>query len=159
MALEFTSLAVIALVAFVCPIIARLVPGKLVPETVFLLIAGALLGPHLAGVIQTTEAIDLLSELGLAFLFLLAGYEIDPTTLTGSQGKRGLVTWVVSIVLAFIAVRLSPDFSVSHFDGIAVAIAMQFGIPISHVGLGEGMRDLRPFEPETFTKALLDTKE
>lgn len=43
--------------------------------------------------------------------------------------------------------------------GIAVAIAMQFGIPISHVGLGEGMRDLRPFEPETFTKALLDTKE
>lgn len=124
MALEFTSLAVIALVAFVCPIIARLVPGKLVPETVFLLIAGALLGPHLAGVIQTTEAIDLLSELGLAFLFLLAGYEIDPKTLTGSQGKRGLVTWVVSIVLAFIAVRLSPDFSVSHFDGIAVAIAL-----------------------------------
>ncbi len=104
MALEFTSLAVIALVAFVCPIIARLVPGKLVPETVFLLIAGALLGPHLVGVIQTTEAIDLLSELGLAFLFLLAGYEIDPKTLTGSQGKRGLVTWVVSIVLAFIAV-------------------------------------------------------
>ncbi len=43
--------------------------------------------------------------------------------------------------------------------GIAVAIAMQFGIPISHVGLGEGMRDLRPFEPETFVKALLDTKE
>lgn len=43
--------------------------------------------------------------------------------------------------------------------GIAVAVAMQFGIPISHVGLGEGMCDLRPFEPETFTKALLDTKE
>lgn len=43
--------------------------------------------------------------------------------------------------------------------GIIVAIAMQFGIPISFVGLGEGMRDLRPFESEAFTAALLDTKD
>ena len=124
MAEDFISLAVIAVVAFACPIVARIAPGKLIPETVFLLIAGALLGPHMAGVIHTTDSIDLLSDLGLAFLFLLAGYEIDPKTLTGQQGKRGLVTWAVSIVLAFAAVRLSPMFSISHFDGIAVAIAL-----------------------------------
>lgn len=124
MAEEFISLFVITAIAALCPIAARLVPGKLVPETVFLLIAGAVLGPHLAGLIQITEPIDLVSELGLAFLFLLAGYEIDPDSLTGRQGKRGLATWIVSITLAFAAVRLSPNFSVSHIDGIAVAIAL-----------------------------------
>ncbi|HIT45974.1 MAG TPA: cation:proton antiporter [Candidatus Aphodovivens excrementavium] len=124
MAEDFISLFVIALVALACPIAARLVPGKLVPETVFLLIGGMVLGPHLVGVIHLTGPVDLLSELGLAFLFLLAGYEINPSSLTGSQGKRGLATWAVSIVLAFVAVRLSPDFSASHIDGVAVAIAM-----------------------------------
>lgn len=108
MAQDFISLFVIALVALACPVAARFVPGKLVPETVFLLIGGMVLGPHLVGVIHLTEPVQLISELGLAFLFLLAGYEINPSNLTGSQGKRGILTWIVSIILAFIAVRLSP---------------------------------------------------
>lgn len=124
MTADFISLGLIALVAFICPILARLIPGKLIPETVFLLIAGALLGPYMTNHIWLTEPVELLSELGLAFLFLLAGYEINPKTLSGSQGKRGVVTWAISLALAFIAVRLSPNFSVSHIDGIAVAIAL-----------------------------------
>lgn len=39
--------------------------------------------------------------------------------------------------------------------GIAVAVAMQYGIPISYVGLGERMEDLRPFDPESYVAALL----
>lgn len=124
MAEDFVSLFIIALVALTCPFAARLVPGKLVPETVFLLIGGMVLGPHLVGIVHLTEPVQLISELGLAFLFLLAGYEINPSSLAGSQGKRGLAAWAVSIVLAFIVVRISPNFSVSHIDGIAVAIAL-----------------------------------
>ncbi|WP_101722797.1 cation:proton antiporter [Eggerthella timonensis] len=124
MTVDLISLAIIALVAAACPIVAKLIPNKLVPETVFLLIAGALLGPHLAGAVVLTDSVGLLSDLGLAFLFLLAGYEINPKSLTGGQGKRGLLTWGVSIVLAFLVVRATPFFSVSHIDGIAVAIAL-----------------------------------
>ncbi|MRX81397.1 cation:proton antiporter [Eggerthella guodeyinii] len=124
MTVDLISLAIIALVAAACPIVAKLIPNKLVPETVFLLIAGALLGPHLAGAIVLTDSVGLLSDLGLAFLFLLAGYEINPKSLTGSQGKRGLLTWGISILLAFAVVRATPFFSVSHIDGIAVAIAL-----------------------------------
>ena len=40
--------------------------------------------------------------------------------------------------------------------GIAAACAAQFGIPISFVGLGEKMEDLRPFDPKAFVAALLD---
>lgn len=124
MAEDFISLFAIAGVALVCPIAARLMPGKLVPETVFLLMGGMVLGPHLAGVIHLTEPVQLLSELGLAFLFLLAGYEINPSSLSGHHGRRGLAAWGVSIALAFAVVRLSPDFSISHIDGLSMAIAL-----------------------------------
>ncbi|MDR2825980.1 MAG: signal recognition particle-docking protein FtsY [Deltaproteobacteria bacterium] len=43
--------------------------------------------------------------------------------------------------------------------GVAVAIAMQFGLPISFVGLGEKMEDLRPFDGEAFASALLGLNE
>jgi fused signal recognition particle receptor len=39
--------------------------------------------------------------------------------------------------------------------GVAVAIAMQYALPITFVGLGEKMEDLRPFDGETFASALL----
>ncbi|WP_298211140.1 signal recognition particle-docking protein FtsY [Ferrimicrobium sp.] len=39
--------------------------------------------------------------------------------------------------------------------GVALAIESQFGIPIKLVGLGEGLADLAPFDPEAFVAALL----
>lgn len=39
--------------------------------------------------------------------------------------------------------------------GVAVAIALQFGLPITFVGLGEKMEDLRPFSGEDFAAALV----
>ncbi len=39
--------------------------------------------------------------------------------------------------------------------GIVVALASQFGVPITFVGLGEKMEDLRPFDGKDFASALL----
>lgn len=39
--------------------------------------------------------------------------------------------------------------------GIVVSVAMQFGIPITYVGLGEKMEDLRPFDGSDFALALM----
>lgn len=39
--------------------------------------------------------------------------------------------------------------------GVAIAVAMQEGLPITFVGLGEKMEDLRPFNGRDFAKALL----
>ncbi|HVI35985.1 MAG TPA: signal recognition particle-docking protein FtsY, partial [Gaiellales bacterium] len=38
--------------------------------------------------------------------------------------------------------------------GIALAIAHDLGIPVKLIGVGEGLEDLRPFDPETFARAL-----
>ncbi len=38
--------------------------------------------------------------------------------------------------------------------GILFAIAENFGIPIDYIGIGEGLEDLQPFDPEAFVDAL-----
>jgi len=40
--------------------------------------------------------------------------------------------------------------------GIVVAIQQQLGIPIKFIGVGEGVDDLRPFDPHEFISALFD---
>ena len=39
--------------------------------------------------------------------------------------------------------------------GIAVAIAYELGIPVKLIGMGEGLDDLRPFDPQDFARALV----
>jgi len=39
--------------------------------------------------------------------------------------------------------------------GIAVAIAQELGLPVKLVGVGEGIDDLRPFDPGDFARALV----
>jgi fused signal recognition particle receptor len=39
--------------------------------------------------------------------------------------------------------------------GIAVAIAAQLGLPVKLIGIGEGLDDLRPFDPGEFARALV----
>jgi fused signal recognition particle receptor len=39
--------------------------------------------------------------------------------------------------------------------GIAVAIAHELGLPVTLVGVGEGLGDLRPFDPQDFARALV----
>jgi fused signal recognition particle receptor len=39
--------------------------------------------------------------------------------------------------------------------GITLAIASELGIPVKLIGVGEGLEDLRPFDPEQFARALL----
>ena len=39
--------------------------------------------------------------------------------------------------------------------GVALAVAVRFGLPITYIGLGEKMEDLRPFDAHDFARALL----
>jgi fused signal recognition particle receptor len=39
--------------------------------------------------------------------------------------------------------------------GIAVAIAFELGLPVTLVGVGEGLDDLRPFDPADYARALV----
>ena len=39
--------------------------------------------------------------------------------------------------------------------GIALAIAQELGLPVKLIGVGEGIEDLRPFDPDDFAKAII----
>lgn len=39
--------------------------------------------------------------------------------------------------------------------GIALAIAEELGVPVKLIGIGEGIEDLRPFDPDDFASAIL----
>jgi fused signal recognition particle receptor len=40
--------------------------------------------------------------------------------------------------------------------GIALAIAQELGVPVKLIGTGEGLEDLRPFDPDDFARAILE---
>ena len=124
MASEFVSLAVIALIAAVAPVIANALPRKPIPETVLLLLLGAVFGPNVLGIIELGEPISLLSELGLAFLFLLAGYEIDPRMVAGKAGRKGLVPWIVTFFIATAVFVMYPDSTIGGIGAIPMAIVL-----------------------------------
>jgi Kef-type K+ transport system membrane component KefB len=121
--MSIESLFWISLVAVVAPLVAGAVPRRLVPEVVLLLVLGVVIGPFGAGLAEPDEAIDLLSDLGLAMLFLHAGFDIDPAELTGSAGRRAMWTWVVSLAVAFGLVGLLGAAGLVHAE-IALAIAL-----------------------------------
>jgi len=43
--------------------------------------------------------------------------------------------------------------------GVVVAIKDQLGIPVKFIGVGEGVDDLRPFDPREFVEALFGEDE
>ena len=121
----FLSLFSITVVAFLAPLVSLSVPHRIVPETVLLIIGGVLIGPSGLGAAAALTPIEFLKELGVAFLFLMAGYEIDVNELRGSGGRHAVVAWLGSLTLAFAAVALiGVSGGVLSANGIAIAIAM-----------------------------------
>jgi Kef-type K+ transport system membrane component KefB len=75
-------------VAALAPIVVGLMPGRLrLPQVVLLLVAGILVGPSVAGWAEP-DPVSLFSSVGLGFLFLLAGYELDPALLRDGCTRR-----------------------------------------------------------------------
>jgi Kef-type K+ transport system membrane component KefB len=93
------DLVAVALVAALAPIIVAVLPGPRIPQVVIFLIGGVVIGPHVLGLAETS-AIELLANIGLGFLFLLAGYELDPALLRQRAGKLAMLGWVISAVIA-----------------------------------------------------------
>jgi Kef-type K+ transport system membrane component KefB len=96
----FGSLVVVVAVAALAPIVVALMPGWLrLPQVVLLLMAGIVVGPSVAGWAEP-EPVSLFSSVGLGFLFLLAGYELDPALSRERAGRLAAASWLVSLVAA-----------------------------------------------------------
>jgi Kef-type K+ transport system membrane component KefB len=99
------TLVAIAIVAVLAPFVAAVVPGHRVPQVVILILGGILIGPQVLGVADTAS-VELFANVGLGFVFLFAGYELDPALFRARYGRLALVAWAVSAVLALGVVGL-----------------------------------------------------
>jgi Kef-type K+ transport system membrane component KefB len=102
-AVGLETLLAVTLVAAIAPILVAALPRPRIPQVVVLIFCGILIGPHGLG-LASTASISLLANVGLGFLFLLAGYELDPSLLRKHPGRLAMIGWCCSAVIAVAAV-------------------------------------------------------
>ena len=79
----YTSFVIVAVIAFLAPLIRAMWPAILVPAIVLELVGGIIVGPHGIGIASSTGPVNVFSTVGLACLLFLAGREIQVDRLRG----------------------------------------------------------------------------
>jgi Kef-type K+ transport system membrane component KefB len=126
---SFTSLAIVAAVAFAAPLALGLAPSVRLPAVVLEIVLGIVIGPAVLGWVEVDAPVEVLSLLGLAFLLLLAGLEVEFDQLRG----RLLRVTGFGFVLSFaIAVAAGFALDVAGVTGAPLLIA----IMVSATSLG-----------------------
>lgn len=119
---ELLSLLVIAMIAALTPLLVGLLNLR-VAEVVVLLAAGVICGPHGLHWIVIDDAIELLAQLGLGFLFFAAGLELEQAAIRGRSGRLASVGWLASALAALAAAWILQQFNlINDFMGIAIAL-------------------------------------
>lgn len=121
------SLVIVPLLAVLAPMIARgLGRWVAIPIVVFELVLGILVGPSVFGWVEPNQFIALLSQIGLAALFFVAGSEIEFDVFRTTTGGRAILGWVISLVAGIaLGWLLSPG-----------AAAVIIGIALCSTALG-----------------------
>jgi Kef-type K+ transport system membrane component KefB len=119
---QLFDLVAVALVAGLTPLVVAALPGPRVPQVVIFLIGGILIGPHVLGLANAAD-VQLLANIGLGFLFLLAGYELDPRLLRQEPGRLAIKGWVISAVLAVgVAAALTAPGYIKDYVPVGLAL-------------------------------------
>lgn len=95
------QLLVLAVAAVAAPLLVdRLERWVRLPSVVVEIVLGIVIGPQLLGLVEPSLLFATISQLGLAMLFFLAGYEIDFRAVRGRPITLATVGWIVSFVVA-----------------------------------------------------------
>jgi Kef-type K+ transport system membrane component KefB len=94
------TLVLVAAIAAVSPVIAELTRKVGIPAVVVELCLGIAVGPYLLGLAHPGEVITARSDMGLAFLMFLAGFELDLRRIRGRPLRLAASGWVMSVVIA-----------------------------------------------------------
>ena len=99
---SFVGVLIVALVAFLAPLLLGLSPARRLPWVVIEIVAGIVIGPSVLGWVRIDLPISILSLIGLAFLLFLAGMEVELERLRGRLLLYVGVAFVASMGLAFL---------------------------------------------------------
>ncbi len=105
---SFDNLLVVLAVAFLVPLGLGLAPRIKVPSAALEILAGIIVGPGVLGWVEDDLAVSILALLGLGFLLLLSGLEIDLDRLRGPIGTRAALGFGLTLALG-LAVGLGAN--------------------------------------------------
>ena len=116
------ALLIVSIVSAAAPFACALLSRFRVPQVVVLIVGGVLIGPEVAGLAEK-NSIELVANVGLGFLFLLAGYELELEHFRERTGRLAMAGWLISAV-ASIAVTglLAAGGFVDAFVPVALAL-------------------------------------
>ena len=100
----------------------------------------------------------LMDELGKVKRVVSKQAEVDEVLLVldATTGQNGLVQARVFREVVDVTGIVLTKLDGTAKGGIVFHVQRELGVPVKLVGLGEGVDDLAPFEPEAFVAALLD---
>ena len=116
------TMLVVAIVSALSPFIAAVFGRLRLPQVVVLIIGGVVVGPEVLGWADPAS-VGLLADVGLGFLFLMAGYELELGLFAEPVGRRAVLAWFVTagIAVAVIGLLASVGF-VNAFVPVALGL-------------------------------------
>lgn len=99
---SFNGLAIVAAVALGAPLALGLFPRLRLPAIVLEIVLGIAIGPQALGWVSVDTPIQVMSLLGLAFLLLLAGLEVEYDRFRGRLLRVTALGYTVSFCLALL---------------------------------------------------------
>jgi Kef-type K+ transport system membrane component KefB len=98
--LDPSGLIAVCFVYAAAAAIPALLPRLPLPGVVLEIIGGAVFGPQILGLIGQGPVMNFLADFGLAVLFLMAGFEVDPVALRGQPLRLAFSGWGLSAAIA-----------------------------------------------------------
>jgi len=102
------------------------------------ILAGILLGPSVLGVMERTEEIKVISDLGIFLLVILAGLEIDMEDILRSIKGRNLLTSLLAL-----AFPMTGGWMVGQLFGLDAPASLLIGLCMAITALPVGIRMLQ----------------
>ena len=99
---HFGSLLLVSAAGFLAPLVLGFFPRVRVPAIVLEILLGIVIGPSVLGWAKPDLPVSILSLIGLAFLLLLAGLEIDVRRLRGRTLRIAAMAFAVSFAIAIV---------------------------------------------------------
>lgn len=131
---SFTGLLIVAVVAFLAPLLLGLSPARRLPSVVLEIVAGIIIGPSVLGWVKVDVPISILSVFGLAFLLFLAGLEVELERLRGRLllyvGSGFVLTIALALLIGYILYVAGQVISPLLIAIILVATALGIVVPI-----------------------------
>jgi len=117
------------------------------PALVGELLSGIIIGPSLLGLVETSEPLQVVTQLGIFFLMFLAGFELHPQEIKKAGRAAAIISFVAFVVPfsggAVVSNMLGVPIIPSLFIGLTLAITavpvnaivlMEFGMLKSKIG-------------------------